>query len=207
MQESYLRTSQNFTYPRQIYTPTIPPTSTGVPFCHRGASFNVVPDPFKEDSSSGGCNNQQPVVDFRVKLKDGWSVRDYQRELAQPGIEGKNYIIVAPTGSGKTLVSALVISDHLRKYHNQQLSSCHVAFIVSTRPLAEQQKEELAELLPSVTTKMDVYTGDSSGLVSESIRLNNMTVCTAGKLLDEIKTKKIQFDRMQSRHSISTCVQ
>ena len=155
----------------------------------------MVPDPFKEDSSSGGCNNQQPVVDFRVKLKDGWSVRDYQRELAQPGIEGKNYIIVAPTGSGKTLVSALVISDHLRKYCNQQLSSCHVAFIVSTRPLAEQQKEELAELLPSVTTKMDVYTGDSSGLVSESIRLNNITVCTAGKLLDEIKTKKVQFDQ------------
>ena len=42
-------------------------------------------------------------------------IRAYQRELAQPGLDGENYIICAPTGSGKTLVAANIISEHLKK--------------------------------------------------------------------------------------------
>ena len=171
------------------------PESSGVSSCLPlpqsgvlSVDHNKVRDPLKEDSSPGV---QQPALNFSVKLKDGWSVRDYQRELAQPGIEGKNYIIVAPTGSGKTLVSALIISDHLQKRHDQQLSSCHVAFIASTRLLAEQQMKNLAELLPAA--KVNFYTRDTNRLVAESIKLNNITVCTAGKLLSEIKAKKVQF--------------
>jgi superfamily II DNA or RNA helicase len=37
-------------------------------------------------------------------------LRSYQRELAEPAIDGKNVIIVAPTGSGKTHV-ALYITE------------------------------------------------------------------------------------------------
>ena len=56
-----------------------------------------------------------PVIDYTLKVE---SVRHYQRELAQPGINGENYIICAPTGTGKTLVAALIISYHLQRRRN-----------------------------------------------------------------------------------------
>ena len=36
-------------------------------------------------------------------------VCDYQWELAQPGLNGENYIFCAPTGSGHTLITVLSI--------------------------------------------------------------------------------------------------
>ena len=36
-------------------------------------------------------------------------VHGYQWELAQPGLNGDNYIFCAPTGSGNTLITALII--------------------------------------------------------------------------------------------------
>lgn len=52
----------------------------------------------------------------RLTLKDSnpqpedLKLRDYQTELAQPAFDGKNVIVVAPTGSGKTHV-ALAITE------------------------------------------------------------------------------------------------
>lgn len=71
------------------------------------------------------------TIDYSIKLEGGKKVREYQKELAEPGIKGENYIVVAPTGSGKTLVVALIISDHLQK--NQHNDDGHnVLFIVNT---------------------------------------------------------------------------
>ena len=49
---------------------------------------------------------------YQLKLPEGYEIQDYQQELAEPGIRGENYLFVAPTGSGKTLVTAIIIAEH-----------------------------------------------------------------------------------------------
>ena len=77
----------------------------------------------------------------------------YQRELAQPGINGENYIFCAPTGTGKTLIAGLVISDRLQKRQNLEKK---VIFVVSRRSYAEQQARELQGLIPGAEVVLRV---------------------------------------------------
>lgn len=67
--------------------------------------------------SAGGENTEPKFV-----------LRDDQRKVAEPGKQGKNYIILAETGFGKTLVAADIIKDHLRG--KTETCKKKVAFIV-----------------------------------------------------------------------------
>uniref|UniRef100_A0A0E9SR44 DEAD/DEAH-box helicase domain-containing protein n=1 Tax=Anguilla anguilla TaxID=7936 RepID=A0A0E9SR44_ANGAN len=40
-------------------------------------------------------------------------LRDYQKEVVQPALEGKNIIIWLPTGGGKTRAAVYVAKRHL----------------------------------------------------------------------------------------------
>ena len=159
----------------------------GVPSC---LPLNPSPTDTADSVKKGAATDVPFYFDYSLKTKEGCAVREYQKELAQPGLDGENYIIIAPTGSGKTLVSALVISDHLKNHQWDPV--CHVVFIVNTKPLAEQQKRELDQLIPAA--QVDVYTGDTPNHIADSLKENNITVCTAGKLFDEIGKNKIKFE-------------
>ena len=132
------------------------------------------------------------MKEYTVQMKEKQAVRNYQHELAAPGIEGKNYIVVAPTNSGKTLVAALVIADHLEK-NKKQKRSPRVAVVVKTRPLADQQRERLAEFIPSAV--VECRTGNRGDIkerqqqlhIKDALPHSEIIVCTAGKLLDEFK--------------------
>ena len=135
---------------------------------------------------------QPKSKEYAVQMKEGQVVRNYQYELAAPGIEGKNYIVVAPTNSGKTLVAALIIADHLER-NKRQKKSPRVAVVVKTRPLADQQRDRLAEFIPSAV--VECRTGNRGDIkermqqlhIKDALPHSEIIVCTAGKLLDEFK--------------------
>ena len=124
-------------------------------------------------------------IDYTLKLDPPKQVREYQKELAAPGINGENYIIVAPTGSGKTLVAGLIVSNYLQKRIDLEKK---VIFMVSTRPLAQQQTRQLDELIPGAKVMCSI--GDSDNM---NIQDNDIIVCTAGKLIDEMNRSNITF--------------
>ena len=117
-------------------------------------------------------------------------VRNYQWELAQPGLNGENYIFCAPTGSGKTLVAALIIKDHLVK-ETQAGTRGKVLFIVKTQQLAHQQKRKLEEYLNGVSV-MEV-TGETDISISSILPQIDIVVCTSGKLRAELRGETIRI--------------
>ncbi len=46
----------------------------------------------------------------------GIPLRKYQLGLMEPATRGLNYIVNAPTGSGKTHVAGGIIKDHLERF-------------------------------------------------------------------------------------------
>ncbi|KAK0393789.1 hypothetical protein QR680_000402 [Steinernema hermaphroditum] len=75
---------------------------------------------------------------FGVPPPESIVLRKYQQELVEEAIMGKNTIICAPTGSGKTVVASYIIKDHLQKAAESG-KGARVAMMVPTVPLVEQQ--------------------------------------------------------------------
>ncbi|KAK3783980.1 hypothetical protein RRG08_010098, partial [Elysia crispata] len=106
---------------------------------------------FSDESDSDDDDSENEMVDL--------GLRQYQEELAQDALAGKNTIICAPTGSGKTRVATHVILEHLKKREGANLKK-KVAFLARTVPLVMQQFKSLKRYLPNKYL-MENVTGDS----------------------------------------------
>ncbi|KAH9492767.1 Antiviral innate immune response receptor RIG-I [Bulinus truncatus] len=87
------------------------------------------------------------------------TLRKYQEELAEQALKGRNTIICAPTGSGKTRVATYIILDHL-KGRKANEPKRKVAFFARTVPLVMQQYKSLKKYLPK-PFEVTHLTGDS----------------------------------------------
>ena len=134
---------------------------------------------------------------YKICLK----LREYQKELARPGICGQNYIICAPTNSGKTLVAAMIIANHLEEKSQVLLQQKpKVVYVVKTRTLADQQTRVLSEYIRNA--RAECRTGNRGEDRQRQLHIKdalhdetNIIVCTAGKLLDELKKEDISLQR------------
>ena len=120
-------------------------------------------------------------------LKEDIQLRKYQMELATPGLQGRNYILVAPTGIGKTLIAGFIIMNHLKQMKEKGKNG-KVAFVTPTRQLALQQREQLQKYIQGIMA-VDI-TGASGHPMQPLIQneLVDVIVCTAGKLRQDLKT-------------------
>nr|4A2W_A Chain A, RETINOIC ACID INDUCIBLE PROTEIN I [Anas platyrhynchos]4A2W_B Chain B, RETINOIC ACID INDUCIBLE PROTEIN I [Anas platyrhynchos] len=82
-------------------------------------------------SAAEGIGKPPPVYETK-------KARSYQIELAQPAINGKNALICAPTGSGKTFVSILICEHHFQNMPAGRKAK--VVFLATKVPVYEQQK-------------------------------------------------------------------
>ncbi|NXC16262.1 DDX58 helicase, partial [Corythaeola cristata] len=82
-------------------------------------------------SASERIYQSSPVYELK-------KARSYQTELAQPAINGKNTLICAPTGTGKTFVALLICEHHFQNVPGGQKAK--VVFLATKVPVYEQQK-------------------------------------------------------------------
>ena len=133
---------------------------------------------------------------YKVSLQP----RQYQIELAKRGINGENYIIFAETGTGKTLVAAMIMADRLEKYSTSNKGKRPKAvFVVKTVTLAQQQAERLQEYIPNASVECRTGKREEIGTqlyISDALEYSDIVVCTDGKLLDELRNKKVAMQEI-----------
>ena len=174
--------------PEAVSVYRVPPNS-GKPTEHKTQLTTTARDQSSSPQSTGAQLGALP--DYTLRLDPPHRVRNYQWELAVPGIEGKNYIICAPTGTGKTLVAALVISEHLK----MRGPKGKVVFLVDKRPLAQQQRDAIQKHIPGAT--VECCTGEDTTLAVQTLlKHSNVVVCTDGKFLYELRGDKIKFEEI-----------
>ncbi|XP_018594053.2 antiviral innate immune response receptor RIG-I isoform X2 [Scleropages formosus] len=95
------------------------------------------------------AKNEAEVLDAELgpsKTKGQKILRNYQRELAEPAFDGKNTIVCAPTGCGKTLVALAICEDHLK---TRREKNAKIVFLATKVEVFAQQLKEFSDYFSS----------------------------------------------------------
>ncbi|XP_065764503.1 antiviral innate immune response receptor RIG-I [Muntiacus reevesi] len=113
--------------------------------------------------------------------------RNYQLELASPAQKGKNTIICAPTGCGKTFVSLLICEHHLKKFPQGRKGK--VVFFAVQLPVYEQQKSVFSKHFERLGYKVAGISGATADNVSveQIIENNDIIILTPQILVNSLK--------------------
>ncbi|KAK3611674.1 hypothetical protein CHS0354_012045 [Potamilus streckersoni] len=143
--------------------------------------------PAVNKSNFSDIGNSQKEFEVEIPL------RRYQEELARPAIQGKNVIIVAPTGSGKTRVACRIIQEHFQQVR-QKHAIGKVILLVRDVALADQHGKTLQELL--INYRIQAISGDTKrnkGIsLEDSVDRHDILVLTAQLLLNSLMNGEIK---------------
>ncbi|HRZ87393.1 MAG TPA: DEAD/DEAH box helicase, partial [bacterium] len=112
-----------------------------------------------------------------------------QHKSIPPGIEGKDIIGVAQTGTGKTLAFGVPIIQRLAQGRERAL------ILVPTRELALQIDETFQKLVPAFGMRTAVIIGGAS-MPDQTRALRNIPriiIATPGRLIDHIQQRNIML--------------
>ncbi|XP_064630359.1 ATP-dependent RNA helicase DHX58-like isoform X2 [Lineus longissimus] len=148
----------------------------------------------KEDDEH---DEKQDSESTKEQDKDELVLYDYQEKLARPGIEGKNTIICAPTGSGKTIIAAGIMKDHLKRDPGKR----KVIFLACEVALANQQNKQFEKFLSPEFKSFVISGGAESGDKVPPIKLllhdYDIIVMTAQLLVNAMMSPKAaKFDNV-----------
>ncbi|NXV94618.1 DDX58 helicase, partial [Calonectris borealis] len=113
--------------------------------------------------------------------------RSYQIELAQPAINGKNTLICAPTGSGKTFVALLVCEHHFQNMPAGRKAK--VVFLATKVPVYEQQTTVFKQHFERIGYSVQGISGETVANVSveKVIQDSDIIVLTPQILVNSIE--------------------
>ncbi len=105
------------------------------------------------------------------------------------GIEGKDVMGIAQTGTGKTLAFGIPMIQRLAQIKGRGL------VIVPTRELAIQVDESLRKITPAIGIKTAVLIGgDPMGKQLSALRMNpRIIIATPGRLMDHMQQKTVHL--------------
>ncbi|XP_036186505.1 antiviral innate immune response receptor RIG-I isoform X1 [Myotis myotis] len=117
--------------------------------------------------------------------------RNYQLELARPALEGKNIIICAPTGCGKTFVALLICEHHLQKFPRGQKGK--IVFFANQLPVYEQQKSVFLKYFERHGYKIAGISGATVENISvdQIVENNDIIILTPQILVNSLKNGTI----------------
>jgi len=93
-----------------------------------------------------------PMIIDRLSSLGIIRLRQFQVKALEVGLQGKNLLVIAPTGSGKTLVGELLATTNFIQRKKKSL------FLVPYKALAEELKNTLEQRYPFV--RLGISTGD-----------------------------------------------
>ncbi|XP_023697565.2 antiviral innate immune response receptor RIG-I [Paramormyrops kingsleyae] len=114
-----------------------------------------------------------------------YRLREYQKELAMPALQGRNTLICGPTGCGKTLVALAICEHHLRSK-----SEAKIVFLATKLVVYEQQLRLFLEYFNSTDAGIRIkgVCGDMEDQVSMDVIVegNDIIVLTPQILLNAL---------------------
>nr|XP_033775077.1 probable ATP-dependent RNA helicase DHX58 isoform X2 [Geotrypetes seraphini] len=104
------------------------------------------------------------------------NLHDYQWEVIEPALEGKNIIIWLPTGSGKTRAALYVVKRHLETKRRAK-----VAVLVNKVHLVDQHHQKEFNPFLQDSFKVVAISGDTEekSFFAQVVEENDVIICTA----------------------------
>ncbi|XP_017658194.1 probable ATP-dependent RNA helicase DDX58 isoform X2 [Nannospalax galili] len=117
--------------------------------------------------------------------------RNYQVELALPAKKGKNTIICAPTGCGKTFVSLLICEHHLKQFSHGRQGK--IVFFANHIPVYEQQANVFSRYFERLGYRVAGISGANADSipVQHTIENNDIIILTPQILVNNLKNGTI----------------
>ncbi len=119
-----------------------------------------------------------------------------QAESIPPGVEGRDLLACAQTGSGKTAAFLLPI---LNKLLEKPRGTTRALVIAPTRELAQQILDDMKDLaVHTPVTGAAIYGGVGMGPQEHALRSGvDIIIATPGRLLDHLRNSYAKFDKLE----------
>lgn len=118
-----------------------------------------------------------------------------QEQTIPLGLEGKDVIGQAQTGTGKTAAFGIPMLEKIDK----QVKSVQGLIVAPTRELAIQVAEEMNRLGKVKGVRaLPIYGGSNMERQIRSLKTNQIVVATPGRLLDHIRRKTIKLQNVHT---------